>query len=75
MLFIQCLQIFIQGMLKVNVIFLQTKFCNLTQSYMCRGKKEEEKGFVELNITMTLDESEEIVYRSTIMFCETLKIF
>lgn len=40
-----------------------------------QGKKEEEKGFVELNKTMTLDESEENVYRSTLMFCETLKSF
>lgn len=40
-----------------------------------QGKKEEEKGFVELNKTMTLDESEENVYRSTLMFCETLTSF
>lgn len=40
-----------------------------------QGKKEEEKGFVELNKTMTLDESEENVYRSTLMFCKTLKSF
>lgn len=38
-------------------------------------KKEEEKGFMEFNKTMTLDESEENVYRSTLMFCETLKSF
>lgn len=63
-------------MLKVYVIILQTKFCNLYNPELhVQGKKEEENCVVELNKTMTLDESEENVYRSTLMFCKTLKSF
>lgn len=63
-------------MLKVYVIFLQTKFCNLYNPELhVQGEKEEENCVVELNKTMTLDESEENVYRSTLMFCKTLKSF
>lgn len=38
-------------------------------------KKEEEKGFVELNKIMILDEFEEDVYWLILMFCEILKFF